>query len=76
MDAVILRAKAWAPILEDEDGRALMLPLLALGSDDERPLFDAAPLADDQIEKLLDDGADALMETIPLIYAFWQGQRA
>jgi hypothetical protein len=53
-----------------------MLPLLALGSDDERPLFDAAPLADDQIEKLLDDGADALMETIPLIYAFWQGQRA
>jgi uncharacterized protein len=30
MDAVILRAKAWAPILEQKEGRALMLPLLVL----------------------------------------------
>ena len=30
MDAVILRAKAWTPILVDEEGRALMLPLLVL----------------------------------------------
>jgi hypothetical protein len=38
-----LRAKAWAPILQDEEVRALMLPLLVLGSDDELPLFGATP---------------------------------
>jgi uncharacterized protein len=70
MDAVILRAKAWEPILMDEDGRALMLPLLVLGSDDEHPLFDAAPLPDDEMEKLLADGADVLMDAVPAIYEF------
>jgi uncharacterized protein len=72
MDVVLLRAKAWAPILEDEDRRALMLPLLLLGSDAEQPLFDAAPLPDDEMEKLLAVGADVLMEAIPAIYEFWQ----
>ena len=72
MDAVILRSKAWAPILEDEKGRALMLPLLVLGSDDEQPLFDAAPLPEDEAEKLLEKGADILMKVIPAIHEFWQ----
>jgi uncharacterized protein len=75
MDAVILRAKAWAPILEDEDGRVLMLPLLVLGSEDERPLFDAAPLPENEVEKLLEDGADILMDAVPAIYEFWQERR-
>ena len=75
MDAVILRAKAWAPILEDEDAGALMLPLLVLGSDDERPLFDAAPLPEAEIEKLLEGGADVLMENVPAINEFWQERR-
>jgi len=76
MDAVILRAKAWAPILAEEEGRALMLPLLVLGSDDERPLFDAAPLPQDEVDKLLADGADVLMDAVPAIYEFWQDRRA
>jgi uncharacterized protein len=72
MDAVILRSKTWAPILADEEGRAVMMPLLVLGSDDDRPLFDAAPLAEDEMEKLLADGADVLMEAVLSIYEFWQ----
>jgi uncharacterized protein len=75
MDAVILRQKAWAPILEDEDGHALMLPLLVLGSDDDQPLFDAAPLPEENVEKLLADGADTIMEAVIAIYEFWQGRR-
>jgi uncharacterized protein len=75
MDAVILRAKAWTPILEDEDGRALMLPLLVLGSDDERPMFDAVPLPQDEVGKLLEGGADVLMEAVPAIYKFWQERK-
>jgi len=72
MDAVILRSKAWAPILKDEEGRALMLPLLVLGSDDDQPLFDATPFPDDEVEKLLADGADIIMDAVPAIYEFWQ----
>jgi hypothetical protein len=76
MDAMILRAKAWAPILGDEEGRALMLPLLVLGSDDEQTLFDAAPLPEAEIEKPLDGAADILMEAVPAIYDFWQKRRS
>ena len=72
MDAVILRAKEWAPILEDEDARVLMLPLLVLGSDDGRQLFDAAPLPDDEVEMLLEEGEDIIMDAIPAIYEFWR----
>ena len=75
MDAVILRAKAWQPILEDEEGRALMSPLLVLGSDDEQPLFDAAPLPQNELQKLTDDGANILMDTVPAIYQFWRERR-
>jgi hypothetical protein len=53
-----------------------MLPLLVMGSDDERPLFHAAPLPEDEIEKLLESGADILMEAVPAIYEFWQERRA
>jgi uncharacterized protein len=75
MDAVILRQKAWTPILRDEEARALMSPLLVLGSDDERPLFDEAALPDDEMEKLLADGADVIMDAVVAIYEFWQGRR-
>jgi hypothetical protein len=43
-----------------------------MGSDDERPLFDAASLPDDEVEKLLEKGADILVEVVPAIYEFWQ----
>jgi uncharacterized protein len=75
MDAVILRNKAWTPILEDEDGRVLMLPLLVLGSDDERPLVDEAPLPEDEMESLLADGAGAIKGAVVAIYEFWQERK-
>ena len=75
MDAVILRSKPWSAILEDGEGRLLMLPLLVLGSDDERPLFDAPPLPEDELEQLLADGADVIMEAVPAIYKFWVARR-
>ena len=51
MDAATVPAKAWAPILEDEEGRALMLPLLVLGSDDDQPMFGVAPLSKGKMER-------------------------
>jgi uncharacterized protein len=75
MDAVILRAKAWQPILEDEEGRALMSPLLVLGSDNEQPLFNAAPLPQNELQKVTADGANILMDTVPTIYQFWRERR-
>jgi yecA family protein len=75
MDAVILRTKAWEPIRSDEDDRALILPLFVLGSDGDQPLFDVAPLSDDERETLLADGADVLMDAVPAIHRFWQVRR-
>jgi uncharacterized protein len=74
MDAAILRNKARTPILEHEDSRVVMLPLLVLGADEERPLFNEAPLPEDEMEKLLADGAEVIMEAVPAIYEFWQAR--
>jgi uncharacterized protein len=76
MDAVILRSKAWAPLLQDDAGRDLMLPLLVLGSDDERPLFDAPPLPEDEIDELLADGPNVVIEAVLAAYQFWEERRA
>jgi uncharacterized protein len=76
MDAVALRAPAWEPIFEDDDGSMLMLPLMALASDDERPLFDDVELPAEEADKLRAHGADILMEAIPAIYEFWQERRS
>jgi uncharacterized protein len=76
MDAVILRGKAWEPILVDEEARMLLLPLMVLGSEDERPLFDEPPLPADEIETLVAEGADIIVESVPAIYEFWKERRA
>ena len=72
MDAVILHAKAWEPILENDEGRALMLPIMVLGSEEDRPLFDTAPLPEDEMQALLAEGADIIIEAVPAIYDFWR----
>ncbi len=47
-----------------------MLPLLVLGLDDDQPPFDVVPLADDEMEKLVADGADVKMNALPAIHEF------
>ena len=46
-----------------------------LGSEEDRPLFDAPPLPAEELEKLLEDGADIIMEIVPAIHEFWRNHQ-
>jgi len=76
MDAVILRARAWAPLLDTEEGRAMMLPLLVLGAESDRPLFDVPPLPEAEIETMLAEGPELIVEAVLAVSDFWQERRA
>ncbi len=76
MDAVVLQTKSWAPLLEDEEGCRLIRPLLALGADDDEPLFGASPLSEDDMHALLEGGPDVVMPAVIAINAFWRNRRS
>src|SRR5215218_236320 len=59
LDAVMLRRKAWEPLVRHSEAGALVLPLLVLGADDpERLPFGVRPPAKEQAEALHAMGAE------------------
>src|SRR5215218_10978813 len=59
LDAVLLRAKAWEPLVRHTEASALVLPLLVLGAEDpERLPFGVRPPAKEQAEALHAMGAE------------------
>ena len=77
LDAVLLRAKAWEPLVRHSEASALILPLLVLGADDpERLPFGVRPPPKEQIEALHAIGAEIIPECVVGIHGFWRERRA
>ena len=77
LDAVLLRPKAWEPLVRHSEASALILPLLALGADDpERLPFGIRPPAKDEAEALRGMAADLIPDCVAGIHGFWRERRA
>ena len=70
MEGVGLRAKAWQPLFDSESGGALLIPIVALCSDEEGdPLLDVPPEKEDEF---LDDAPGLLPRCVIGIAEFWK----
>ncbi len=77
LDAVMLRPKAWEPLVRHSEASALIVPLLVLGADDPgRPPFGVRPPPQDEIEALHAMGADLIPDCVVSIHGFWRERRA
>ena len=73
LDAALLRPKAWEPLVKNLRARALMMPLLVLGADNpQNPPFGQQPISEEEVEKLLEAGAEIIPECVVGINAFWR----
>ena len=76
LDAVKLRPKAWQPLIKHPQAKLLMMPLLVLGADDpDHPPFGQKPLPKDEVERLLEHGAEIIPECVVGVHAFWREHR-
>ncbi len=77
LDAVLLRPKAWEPLVRHTEAGVLMLPLLVLGAEDpERLPFGVRPPPREQVEALHAAGADLIPDCVVGIHGFWRERRA
>ena len=76
VDAVLLRPKAWEPLVRRSEASALVLPLLVLGADDpERLPFGVRPPPKEQAEALHAMGAEVIPDCVVGIHGFWRERR-
>ena len=72
IDAMRLRPAAWAPLIKSPRAKILLIPMIVLGADDPDDLpFAQHPLSDDEVERVLNDGAEIVFECVIGIHAFW-----
>jgi uncharacterized protein len=77
LDAIMLRPKAWEPLVRHTEASALIVPLLVLGAEDpERLPFGVRPPPKEQIEALHAMGADLIPDCVVGIHGFWRERRA
>ncbi len=77
LDAVLLRPKAWEPLVRHSQAGVLVLPLIVLGADDpERPPFGVRPPPREEIEALHAAGADLIPDCVVGVHGFWRERRA
>jgi uncharacterized protein len=77
LDAVLLRPKAWEPLVRHAEASALILPLLVLGAEDPACLpFGVRPPPKEQVEALHAIGADLVPDCVVGIHGFWRERRA
>ena len=77
LDAVMLRPKAWEPLVRHSEANTLILPLLVLGADDPACLpFGLRPPPKEQVEALHATGADLIPDCVVGIHGFWRERRA
>ena len=70
MDAFGLRVDAWDDLLNDENDRYLMGPIMAFLHDkDGKPLVEAAP---EDMQKVIEESAAAIPYAIKDIYEYWK----
>lgn len=76
LDAVLLRPKAWEPLVRHSEAGALMTPLLVLGAEDpERLPFGVRPPPREQVEALHAVGAEIIPDCVIGIHDFWRERR-
>ena len=76
LDAVMLRAKAWEPLVRHAEASALIVPLLVLGAEDpERLPFGVRPPPRKQVEALHTIGAKIIPDCVVGIHGFWRERR-
>ena len=77
LDAIMLRPKAWEPLVRHSEASALVLPLLVLGADDpERLPFGVRPPPREEVEALRGIGAKVIPDCVVGIHGFWRERRA
>jgi uncharacterized protein len=77
LDAIMLRPKAWEPLVRHSEAGAFVLPLLVLGADDpERLPFGVRPPPKEQVEALHAIGAEIVPDCVVGIHGFWRERRA
>ena len=77
LDAIMLRPKAWEPLVRHSEASALIVPLLVLGADDPECLpFVVRPPPKEQVEALHAIGAEIVPDCVVGIHGFWRERRA
>jgi len=75
IDAIRLRPKLWEPLIRHPDGRVLLMPLLVLDADDpDHSPFGSQALPEDEVEALLEQGAEIIPKCVFAIRDFWREQ--
>ncbi len=74
MDAFGLRDDQWVELMETEEGRDWMLPILSHLFDDEGNSLVGVKEAD--MPTLLDEAQELIAEAVPKVFAYWQSKRA
>ncbi len=73
MDAVGLRADAWASIFDDEDAKLLIAPIMAqLHDENGKPFIDGSL---EEMQNIREEGAQHLPLAIKGLYEFWKARR-
>lgn len=73
VEAVRLRATAWEPLLRHREARSLIGPILLLGTEEvEQPPVGLHPLSDNEMDELLENGAEIIPDRLIKIRAFWR----
>jgi uncharacterized protein len=76
LDAAMLRAKAWEPLVRHAAAGVLMVPLLVLGADDPEHLpFGVRPPPRGEVEALHAAGAEIIPDCVVGIHGFWRERR-
>jgi len=73
MDACALQSHQWAELMQSEVGRNLMTPILAHIFDDEGE--SVLGIDEDDLEEVLDEASGQIVESVPLIFAYWTSRR-
>ena len=77
LSAVRLRTTAWEPLALHPESRALLIPLLILGTEaEDRPPLDSPPLLEQKVKGCAENDLDVIRECVLGIRAFWSGHRA
>jgi uncharacterized protein len=77
LSAVRLRTTAWEPLARDPESRALLVPLLILGTEaEDRPPLDSWPLSAQKAKGRTENDPDVIRECVLGIRAFWSVHRA
>ncbi len=77
LDAIMLRPKAWEPLVRHSEASAFILPLLVLGADDPARLpFGIRLPPKEEVEALLAIGAEIIPDCVVGMHGFWRERRA